>query len=78
MVKKEIPDAEEFVFTGNFKCVSMSREVMRTAAHTNSNHTHTRNLLLHHPKHTAQAFLGFCGSSFLYFRAQSIYLVWIK
>lgn len=41
MVKKEIPDAEEFVFTGNFKCVSMSREVMRTAAHTNSNHTHT-------------------------------------
>lgn len=59
MVKKEIPDAEEFVFTGNFKCVSMSREVMRTAAHTNSNHT--RNLLLHHPKHTAQAVLGFCS-----------------
>lgn len=39
MVKKGIPDAEEFVFTGNFECVSMSRKVMRTAANTNTHAT---------------------------------------
>lgn len=44
--QKEIPDAKEFVFTGKFKCVSVSTEVMRTAANTNS--SYTRNVLLHH------------------------------
>lgn len=42
-VEKEIPDAEEFVFTGNLECVSMSREVMRTAAIT---HTHAASLYI--------------------------------
>lgn len=45
VVKKEIPDAEGLVFTGNFECVSMSGKVMRTAANTNSIRTH--NFLLH-------------------------------
>lgn len=43
-VEKEVPDAEG-LFIGNFECVSMSGEVMRTAANTNSNCTH--NFLWH-------------------------------
>lgn len=41
LAKKEIPDAEEFVFTGNFVCVSMRGEVMRTAENTNTTNTRT-------------------------------------
>lgn len=39
MAKKQIPDAEEFVFTGNFVCVSIRGEVMRTAENTNTAET---------------------------------------
>lgn len=66
-VKKEIPDAEEFVFTGNFECVSMSREVMRTQTAHATSFDIIENILNTWLRLYHALFLASVVQSFLYF-----------